>query len=434
VRRASEAAWQRLRTSEGILALAGLAVIAGLMPGFHVPRPSFVTVFAFIMFVAIGELLEVNLPWGSVVTMGLAPAVGLMLQLDCTAKLAGIADPSRNPASACSAAHGPADVAAVFLAGALIALAVRKARGKELKLGSIGVQTITVVLASVVYVSLARLDEFDAFGPANISYVGIVGVFLVTIAADALIPSIATAATEKLPVVPLLQGRLRSSAALQVASVSVGALLALAHPTLGTWAFPLFLVPLVATQFSFRQFASIRKTYLQTIRALAKVPEMAGYTEPGHSARVAEISVEIANELGIEQGKVEEIQYAALLHDIGRVSLPDPETANDSTYRLELAVVGAAIVEQTGYLPGVASIIRQQHEPYRRRGEDQNRNLDIGAKIIKVASTYDDLTYPAGAGRTSWDALERLHSQMAYEYDPAVIQGLTRVLEKRGAI
>jgi putative nucleotidyltransferase with HDIG domain len=404
------------------------------MPGFHLPKTSLVTLFAFVMFVAIGELLEVNLPWGSLVTMGLAPAVGFMLEQDCVTRVAGIADPSHNPSAACSAAHGPAEVAAVFIVGAMIAVAVRKIRRKDLRLGSIGVQTLTVVLASIVYVSLSNIDRFDAFGPANISYLGIIGVFVATIAADALIPSLAHAVTEKLPLLPQLRGRLRASAALQVASVSVGALLALAHPTLGTWAFPLFLVPLVATQFSFRQFASIRKTYLQTIRALAKVPEMAGYTQPGHSARVAEVAVEIAHELGIEQSKVEEIQYAALLHDIGRVSLPDPETANDSTYRLELAVVGAAIVEQTGYLPGVASIIRQQHEPYRRRGEDQNRELDVGAKIIKVASAYDDLTYPQGAGRTSWDALEHLHFNMAYEFDPAVIQGLTKVLEKRGEI
>jgi putative nucleotidyltransferase with HDIG domain len=416
-----------LTTPAAVIGALAIGATVTLIPGFHMPRTSIVTLLAFVLFVAVGESLEVNLPWGSLVTMGLAPAVGFMLQLHCAQ--------GHLAARACSASgNGPAQVAGVFLLGAAIALAGRRLRRKDLRLASLGVQTLTVVAASAAYVGLARLDRFDAFGPANISYFGIAGVFVVTIAADALIPSVATSITEKLPLLPQLSGRLRSSAALQIASVSVGALLALAQPTLGTWAFPLFLVPLVATQYSFRQFASIRKTYLQTIRALAKVPEMAGYTQPDHSRRVAEIAVDIAREMGVEQAKIDEIEYAALLHDIGRISLPDPASANDSTYRLQVAEQGAGIVKETGYLPGVATIIAQQHEPYRRRGEDQNRNLNLGAKIVKVASAYDDATYPPGAGRTPWDALEGLHFSMAYEYDPQVIQALTRVLEKRSEI
>ena len=426
---------ERLRSSLGLpglrraTPLLALAAAAGLMPGFHMPNKHVMTiVLAFVLFIAVGELLEVNLPWGSaLVTMGLAPAVGFLLPLDCRPDL-------KAAARTCVASYGPAEVVAVFAAGSLIALAVRLVRRKDPRIEAVAVQGLTVILAGLTYVGLARIDPFDGFGPANISYFGIAGVFIVTIASDALIPSVLAAVTEKLPLLPKLRDQVRASAALQVASVSVGALLALSRPTLGNWSFPLFLVPLIATQYSFRQFASIRTTYLQTIGALAKVPEMAGYTEPGHSRRVADLAVEIAQEMGVEGKHIEEIQYAALLHDIGRVSLPDPESANDSAYRLQVALEGAVIVKETGYLPGVATIIGQQHEPYRRRGEDQNRGVEVGAKIVKVASAYDDLTNPPGAGRTPWDALEHMHLGMAYEYDPQVIQALTRVLEKRASI
>ena len=78
-------------------------------------------------------------------------------------------------------------------------------------------------------------------------------------------------------------------------------------------------------------------------------------------------------------------------------------------------------------------MIERQNEPYRRRGEDANPELSLGAKIIKVCSAFDDMTRPgATLGLSTWDVLERLHLGMAYEYDPAVIQALTRVLEKRG--
>jgi len=154
----------------------------------------------------------------------------------------------------------------------------------------------------------------------------------------------------------------------------------------------------------------------------------------GHSSRVALLSIEIAAELGIGDPELHEIEYAALLHDIGRISISDPGSASPSTSGLELALVGAEIVENTGHFPEVAQMMRQQYEPYRRRGEDANGALLPGAKIIKVASAFDDLTEPGGPGRTSWDALDKLHLGMAYDYDPQVIQALTRVLERRAAV
>ncbi|MCA1833828.1 MAG: HD-GYP domain-containing protein [Actinomycetota bacterium] len=424
----------RLVSKSSVLPAAALLVTAGLAPwarlGAAVPRW---TPLAFILFIAVAELLEVSLPWGSSVTMGVAPAIGFMLPLTCRT--------GQTITDCTTPGNGPAEVAVVFGIGALLALVIRAARRKDLRLDSLAVQSLTIVAVALVYAG-ARHLEWPAHESPFVSYVGIVAVALSAIMIDAAIPSIKAAIVERIPVLPLLGSRLRASAPLQLALVSVGSLLALAHPTLDfvhgragfPWSFLLILVPLFATQYSFRQFASIRKTYLQTIGALAKVPEMAGYTEPGHSKRVAELSVEIAQEMGVAAAKIEEIQYAALLHDIGRVSLPDPESANESTYRLQVALEGAEIVKQTGYMPGVASIIGHQHEPYRRRGQDQNKDLDVGAKIVKVASAYDDLANPDGLGHAPWDALERMHLGMAYEYDPTVIQSLTRVLEKRGAL
>jgi putative nucleotidyltransferase with HDIG domain len=415
------------------LPAVALGVTLGLAPFAHLSRsaPRW-TPLAFILFIAVAELLEVSLPWGSSVTMGVAPAVGFLLPLSCAG--------GRVTPACTTSGNGVAEVAVVFAAGSALALLIRALRMKDLKLQSFAVQSLSIAAAAFVYAGLRTIEPHH---PAPlVSYVGIVGVAVTAIVVDAIVPSVGAAISERIPFLPLLGSRLRASAPLQLALVSVGSLLALAHPTLDfvngragfPWSFLLILVPLFATQYSFRQFASIRKTYLQTIGALAKVPEMAGYTEPGHSRRVAELSIEVAHEMGVAAAKVEEIQYAALLHDIGRVSLPDPESANESTYRLQVALEGAEIVKQTGYMPGVASIIGHQHEPYRRRGQDQNKDLDVGAKIVKVASAYDDLANPDGLGHSPWDALERMHLGMAYEYDPAVIQALTRVLEKRGSI
>jgi putative nucleotidyltransferase with HDIG domain len=266
----------------------------------------------------------------------------------------------------------------------------------------------------------------------DLSVFGLLAMLAVVLLIEATLNSFRAVERNRIPLAPVFAGAIRSTAALHLSILSVGALLAIAFPPLREWSFPLFLAPLAATQFAFRQFASIRKTYLQTIRALSKVPEMAGYTEPGHSTRVASLAVEIARDLGVNEQEIDEIEYAALLHDIGRVSIPDPSESRE-TDKLELALTGGGIIRETGHFPRVADMIERQNEPYRRRGEEANPNLSLGAKIIKVCSAYDDLVHPGGAvGLSTWDVIERLHLGMAQEYDPQVIQSLTRVLEKRG--
>ncbi|MGH2785372.1 MAG: HD-GYP domain-containing protein [Actinomycetota bacterium] len=376
---------------------------------------SLTTAVAFVAFVAIGDLLEIPLERRSVFSLGLAPALAFALL------------------------NGPhlGEAIVVFLAGNVVAVLVRGLRRQDLRLPETATRTLVVLAAGGIYRAVfSAVPSLLTFGPEGhqMSGVGLLAVLFTVVLLDVAFQSALTLADEQLAPVRVVRDQLRSTGTLLLSTVSVGALLALAYPALEVWTLPLFLAPLAATQYSFKQVASIRKNYLQTIRALSKVPEMAGYTVRGHSSRVARLSVEIAQELGIGDPLLHEIEYAALLHDIGRISLPDPEEAAQSTSRLELALVGSEIVENTGHFPEVAAMVRQQHEPYRRRGEDANPDLMIGAKIVKVASAFDDLTEPSGPGRTAWDALERLHLGMAYEYDPAVIQALTRVLELHGSI
>ena len=326
------------------------------------------------------------------------------------------------------------EVAAVFVVGCTASLCWRLVRGHPLRLPLLAARLLVVLAAAAAYRSVPSLPKPFTFGPPEMSGLGLAIVLALVLLIDVVFQSIIVLADENLPIRQVIREQFRATAPLLLSSVSVGALLALSYPVLKAWTLPLFIAPLAATQYSFKQAASVRRNYLQTVRALAKVPEMAGYTQRDHSARVAALSVEIAKELGIGDPLLHEIEYAALLHDIGRISLPDPEDAIRSTSGMQLALVGAEIIEETGHFPTVAGMVRDQHEPYRRRGEDVNRSLQVGSKIIKVASAFDDLVQPSGPGHTAWDALERLHLGMAYDFDPAVIQALTRVLEKEGRI
>lgn len=420
-----------LRSSDGVLTITAVASLVAAGAAFRLSHLA--TFIAFAILISVSELFEVTLPNEVRYTLGLAPALGFALQ--------GFADTNTNLGIA--PAHPVAETLIVFTVGLSIATGIRKIAGRPASTVDLATHVLSLVAAASIYNFLAGVAPLPVFHTAQeatgalvpaISIAGFAAMLVTVLGVHTLTQSIRAVARDRIPFMPVLVGAVRSTGALHMSVLSVGALLAIAYPSLRYWSFPLFLAPLAATQFAFRQFASIRVTYLQTIRALSKVPEMAGYSEKGHSTRTAELSVAIARELGVEDQETAEVEYAALLHDIGRVSIPDPESGLEFVNRTELAIVGAGIVRETGHFPRVAEMIEHQHEPYRRRGEETNEDVPTGAKIIKVASAYDDLTKPGGIGVSPWDALERLHAGMAFEYDPSVIQALTRTLEKRGVL
>ena len=79
-------------------------------------------------------------------------------------------------------------------------------------------------------------------------------------------------------------------------------------------------------------------------------------------------------------------------------------------------------------LDRVADIVARQADPYRRHREAPDGSLPIESRIIKAVSAYDDLVGESHGRETTADALERLRLGMAYEYDPAVVETLTRIV------
>ena len=155
--------------------------------------------------------------------------------------------------------------------------------------------------------------------------------------------------------------------------VAVGAsalLIAFAAEVMGLAALAVFTAPLLVTQVAFRRYAGIRATYLQTVRALAKVTEIGGYVEAGHSERVSRLAVAIGRELGIHEPQLLELEYAALMHDIGQLSLHDPIPGGATVLvsrqdQQRIAELGADVIQQAQVLGSVAEIVRRQNEPYR---------------------------------------------------------------------
>src|ERR1700723_4494517 len=120
---------------------------------------------------------------------------------------------------------------------------------------------------------------------------------------------------------------------------------------MGLAAVAVFAAPLLVTQVALRRYAEIRATYLQTVRALARSTEVGGYVEAGHSARVSRLAVAVGRELGMPEAALLELEYAALMHDIGQLSLADavPGGATVLVSRADqqrIAELGADVIQQ----------------------------------------------------------------------------------------
>jgi putative two-component system response regulator len=156
----------------------------------------------------------------------------------------------------------------------------------------------------------------------------------------------------------------------------------------------------------------------------------------GHSQRVAALSARIATRLALSVDEVERIRTAGRLHDVGKLALREPGLTLGSLSRgAEIAAprddpdLARLLLEPLVHLPGVAEIVRSQHErfdgkgvPDGRRGED----IPLGARIVAAASLYDELAMAGGerAALEPREAIENLRGLVGLMLDPAVFTAL----------
>jgi hypothetical protein len=210
--------------------------------------------------------------------------------------------------------------------------------------------------------------------------------------------------------------------------MATGGLFGLSFDAISWWAAVVAVLAYAFAHGAFHRFAAAKETYGQMLRALARIPEVGGHNAVGHSDRTAALAVAVAEDMGLRAVAVEEVEHAALMHDIGRVALNEPGVASSQPGESELATWGAEIVGEASILAGVADAVRRRHEPYRNPGEDRDPGVPLAARIIKVCSAFDEAVVVDGLSPLS--AIERLHEGTVYEFDPAVVQSVRRVVER----
>ncbi|CAM5417996.1 HD-GYP domain-containing protein [Streptomyces atroolivaceus] len=323
-------------------------------------------------------------------------------------------------------AHGVLQVVTVVAAAQLLASVPHVARGSGPGPDQAARRLLTVAFAAVCFQPFhhaGRSEHWFGEGP----YFALFLLVLLVLSAlcDAVLAALTAGTSRRYG--PQLRDELRRLSGIGSAVCATGAVMALGVAVAGLWALPVLCVPLLLTQVSYRRYAAVRTTYRQTIASLARSTEIAGYTPHGHARRVAELSAAVGRELGLGGHELTVLEYAALMHDIGQLSLVDP-VADGATALLpaeeqrRIALLGGAVVRQTGVDPAVAAVVEQQADPYREQ--------QTAARIVRAVNAYDDLCGEGVKGPLG--ALEQLRLGTGRDYQPQVVEALARVLARGG--
>jgi HD-GYP domain-containing protein (c-di-GMP phosphodiesterase class II) len=186
----------------------------------------------------------------------------------------------------------------------------------------------------------------------------------------------------------------------------------------------------------------MRELFLESIAALAEAIDAKDPYTRGHAQRVANYSVLIAQEMDLDEAKREEIYIAALLHDVGKVGIPDailnkPGPLSRAEYEImkQHPVLGAKIMCPIKKLENVIPGMLQHHElwdgsgyPEGIKGED----ISLSARIIGVADTFDAMTTDRPYQKKLRDdiAINTIRGLRNKRYDPEVVQAFFRAYPK----
>ncbi|KUL53307.1 metal-dependent phosphohydrolase [Streptomyces sp. NRRL F-4489] len=327
------------------------------------------------------------------------------------------------------AAHGVPQTLAVVLAGSLAGLVPYLARGGGPVLDPLARRVLTAGFAAACAQPLCALGGLGIWGADGpVCPLMLLPLPVLTALCDAVLAAALTGARTGRPYGPLLREEVRALPGVGTAVGATGVVLAPAVAAAGPWALPVAGLPLLLTQYAVRRCAAARATCRQTIASLARATELAGCAPPGHARRVAALSRAVGRELGLRQPELDAVEHAALLHDIGRLALPDPPPGGAPAplrpaERRRVALLGAAVARRTGAPPEVAVIVERQADPYRRQ--------PVAARIVRTADAYDDLVAGGGPGGGP-AALEALRLATARDHEPRVVEALGRVLARGG--
>ena len=254
----------------------------------------------------------------------------------------------------------------------------------------------------------------------------------------------------------------------------LGLAMASAQAAMGLWGIAVFLAPPAMMRLSLKQYVdrttrsvmelrqaheqlqaahtqvteamdSLGKAYDGTLRSLVAALDARDKETAGHSERVAELTMAIADEMGIEPGSDEwrHISWGALLHDVGKIAIedqvlckPGPLTEEEWEAMRGHPGTGYEILRTVDFLAPASEIVLCHHERFDGTGYPRGlagEEIPLGARIFAVADSFDAMTSDRAyhAARPAEEALVEILRHSGTQFDPACVRAFLRVYQNR---
>ncbi len=192
-------------------------------------------------------------------------------------------------------------------------------------------------------------------------------------------------------------------------------------------------------------YIELERAYLQTVLALANAVDAKDTYTGGHAERLVEYAVAVGHALELPEQELADLRWAAILHDVGKIGVPDSVlkkparlTAEEWAVMRQHPQVGAHIIAPVRRLQKAASIVRSHHERWDGKGYPDGlagESIPIGARILMVVDSdsamVDDRVYRKG--RSPQEALAEVGREAGHQFDPRVVDAFLRVMASGSA-
>lgn len=406
----------KIIVTQTIIALFGLAIAIYYVRGLPFEVSDFVAIFLFSACFGLAEFADISLPQGGTHSVSSAIIVAAILLFPI-----------------------PVVVTIAFL-GTLAASLIKK-EGVRSALASSGENIISATLSALVFYLLGgKIGDISLFK----DIVPLLGLAVTFLIADISFEQLFLFLRKPMPFINASISALQFLGPMYVALAFTGILMALMYDSMKIWSIVLFFMPLLVTRHSFKLYLNIRKTYNNTIKALASAIEAQDPLKRGHAERVADLSVDMARIIGLRGRDLEVINNAALLHDIGSIGVDEEsldslfdKVTSENEGEVAHAKIGADILEQVDYLKDCSDIVRKHHMPYRSENKRSKTSelVPLSARIVNVASYYDELTRTREPDEklNPREAIARIKKDRGFLFDPRAVRALMHVARLRGS-
>lgn len=199
------------------------------------------------------------------------------------------------------------------------------------------------------------------------------------------------------------------------------------------------------TDMYFLALEDMHKLFDSTVLLMANVAELrdVGVDKQGHNRRIATHAQVVSQAMRLDQQQAKDVYYAALLHDVGLLALPESMagkpltdmTLQERKLMERHCLIGEQVISQLGPLRQAAKLIRSHHELYNGKGYPDRlvgEDIPLGARILAVVNDHDDLKSGAldGISRNYIEARQFLKEQRGKRYDPKVVDIFLNWLEE----